>query len=251
MYEGGQEISEICPTAYGVYAELVDRGRYLALTRSGAAWAPMVFARFVPQSLMAIPGVPSSISQLVDHSRPQQGLLRGWIGGSDPSELFSSLPMALARQLREETEQSAEAGLSWSVLASLLEEEQFLQILHYIIDATNAVEHSLATEVDAALPLIKEHRYAPFIDAFRYNFREDSDRAHQVYGSIKVEDLRGINMYLMMRALWYTRDAGGTPIGATAYKQAGRNFTLPGLLEYLIPLEIAKASVSREVLAKC
>ena len=68
--------------------------------------------------------------------------------------------MLLARQLRVDTEQSAGAGLSWSALASLLEEEQFLQVEHHIVDARNAVERSFVEEVNAAMPLIKNHRFA-------------------------------------------------------------------------------------------
>ncbi|MHB8972267.1 MAG: tetratricopeptide repeat protein [Pirellulaceae bacterium] len=232
MYECANEVRDICPTAYGVYAHLVAHGSWLALTRSGAAWAPELFARCVPQSLLAIPGVPASIQQLVTAKEPQKGWFGRLFGGSDASELSAALPMSLAKKLREEAEQTVPADLSWSALAYLLEEEQFVQIVHTLDNARNATERPLADEVDATLPLIKGHRYAAFVDFQRFSARQDSPKMYDLLGTIRIQDPR-MNMYSMIYTTLDILDAGGKGIGRTAFENAQRNFTMPGMLEYL------------------
>ncbi|MHB8952871.1 MAG: tetratricopeptide repeat protein [Pirellulaceae bacterium] len=232
MFEEAQEIKEIAPTAYRVYANLVAYGAYLALSRSGAAWGSEMFARSVPQSLTTLPGVPPSIPQLIASNKPRRGLLGALFGAGNSPELFSALPMSLATKLREEAEQSVPADLSWSALAYLLEEEQFIQIVRFFHDATDATERSLVDEVDAALPLIKTHRYAAFIDKYRYDRRQDEAKIHDLLGTIRIQDPR-MHLYSMIYAMLYLPSGDGRKHAETAWAHVHRNFTKQGMLEYL------------------
>ena len=144
MYDLAEEITQVDPTAYGVYADLVMYGRLLGLKRSGAAWGPLMFGRFVPENLGKLPYVPEATRQLMAENAPKSGGFSGWFGDRDSSEMFSPLPMSLARQLRQETEEGVPTDLSWSALAYLLEEEQFVQIVHHFVNASDATEHSMA-----------------------------------------------------------------------------------------------------------
>ena len=54
-----------------------------------------------------------------------------------------------------------------------------------------------------------------------------------------------MNMYSMLYTLQHVRDASGKGIGATAVAHAHRNFTMPGLLEFLRPPHRGKKSASR------
>ncbi len=237
MYDAAHEVRKHCPNSYGVYDDLIGLGfGQLALSRSGAAWGPPAFAQGVPQSLVELPDVPTSVRRRVGHNGADRSAIEGFFDRltdvPDSEGLFAGLPVTLAQQLRRESEQTAEMGISWSALASLLEEEQFVQAALHFIDAKNATEHSLAEDADAALRVVRNHRYAPYIDVFHYDFSQDVAKVYQVLGTIKIVDPR-MNMYTMLSFLSTTKDASGETIGARTMVNAQRNFTVPGLLEYI------------------
>ncbi|NLX55886.1 MAG: hypothetical protein GXY58_12290 [Planctomycetaceae bacterium] len=235
MWDAMQELQPTCPAAYCAYSDLVYYGRYLALSRSGAAWAPMLFSRCVPTSVAQLAGLPAPVQQLVADQKPTRGWLSNWFSGRDGEEFgepFSQVPMEIARLLRADSEQTAHGEPSWSALASLLEEEQFVQIAHYFGDAVNATEYPLADEVDRLLPLIKNHRYALFIDGLRYYYDRDVVQQAKLYGGIRVVDPR-MNLWPMFTTMANIPDAQGQGLGTVAIDNAHRNFTLQGMREYL------------------
>ena len=118
------------------------------------------------------------------------------------------------------------------MLAFLLEEEQFVEVANHLMVATNAVEYSLADEVDRLLPLVKDHRYAAYIDSYRYNQRREVDKLQDVMGDLRIEDPR-MNSQVMFFRCWAVKNKDGNSIGAAAFQAAHRNFTMPAMLEYI------------------
>ena len=107
-----------------------------------------------------------------------------------------------------------------------------MQIVNYCVDSLNAVQHSMANEVDRLLPLIENHRYAAFVKGLRYDFRNDTATVVQLYGSMKIVEPR-MNMASMLRTLWKIPDSTGYGMGEVAHLQAHRNFTFQGMLEFV------------------
>ncbi len=241
MAETLPAIQDSCPAAYGVYADLFEYGTHATLIRMGAVWGPMSFRRHVLPGLTRIPDLPESLRQEVQSLRARQLAARGLSADTpddqvdldDSSELFSPIPMMLAAALRVEGERALTGDLSWSVLAYLLEEEQFVQVAHYVADSQSGTETSLGDEIDTLLQLVQNHRYAAYISAYRYNVLYQLGMTGDALEGIVIRDPR-MRMYHMFWTLWNVRSAKGE-IGQLAFQHAPRNFTLPGLMEVLRP----------------
>jgi tetratricopeptide (TPR) repeat protein len=179
----------------------------------------------------AIAGLPDAVQKLLAGHTDAGGFPPGLFGDDDRYRTFSGLPCSLAKALRKAAEQDAGPDPSWSTLAFLLEEEQFVQIANYLLVATNAVEYSLADEVDSVLPLVQDHRYAAYIDSYRYNSRRDVSELQKVMGDLQFEDPR-MNTCRMFFRSWNVLDSAGNSIGKAGFRDAHRGFTLPALMEY-------------------
>ena len=230
MFDTGQEIDEVYPTAYGVYDSLVTRGEYLGLSRFGAAAGPHRFAENVPVSLAALSDMPATVQSLAANV-PRRPRNHGDAFEEDElSEPFSPLPMEAAERLRNESAKVL-GDPSWSALAAMLEEEQFLQVAAHFRDAANATESSFVDEVDQLLPLIKRHRYSALIDGYRYRAPRDAAALTKLMGVIKINDPR-MNMLPLLVRVWSLPDANGQGLGAFALKRGHRNYTIQGMIEY-------------------
>ena len=194
--------------------------------------------------LAPVPDLPNSIKQLIENRTEQSANAKASVEGS--SRLFSDLPCSLARQLRMVSEQTVESGIPWSALAGLLEEEQFIEVAHYIVDARNAIERSLAADVEAAMPLIHNHRYAPYISSFRYNLADQSYQAQELLGTVKIVDPR-MSMRYMLHFLENSVGPDRQSIGRAAVLHAHRNFTVPGLFEYMMPYGFKGPAMPQEI----
>ncbi len=229
MYEDAYLVRRACPTAYGVYNHLAEYGKFPYIKRIGREWAPIEFAKHIPTSLGKLSDLPESVRQEVDSLTPKQsvfGQLFGG-GGDESVKAFSKLPMALAGELRDASEKVEHADLSWSALAYLIEEEQFVEVAQGLLGSGVYVDRE---QVDAVMPLIKDHRYAPVIDALHYDRRAESKEWKNTLELIKYEDPRR-NMTPMFRLMWGHQDKSGRPIGYDGFKRGSRNFTLPGMVE--------------------
>ncbi len=232
MYEDGIKVSTVCPAAFGVYDRLAEYGKFSYVKQTGASTGPIMFARHIPNSVKQLPDLPESLRQQIAVEVPEQSVFGRLFGKRDASiERFSDLPMSLAGELRDLAEEADSTDLSWSVLAFLIEEEQFVQVVYNSID-TNG--HAMSPDFDKVMPLIKDHRYAPLIDSLRYDSRKSPDEWKDALELITFEDPRR-NMVLMFRVMWNLQDRKGNLYGHVGYDLAHRNFTLPGMVEYLRP----------------
>ncbi len=233
-FHAGSEIAQLTPMAYGVYAEMTRSGAGLRTGRSGASWAPSAFGKYSPQSLDAVPGMPETIREFLPTSARKRAMLGDIFEDPNAEDLFSAVPTFIAKRLREESRQTLSGDLSWSALAYLLEEEQFVQIANYLSVSMNATESSMADEVDAVLPFIKEHRYAGYIDSYRYNKRHEAEAIERAIAKMNIEDSRG-NMLRMFRQLWSFRQRGGWGMGRLAASRASCDTTMKGMQEFFFP----------------
>ena len=229
VHQAAEECAEVIPTAYGVFADMARFGASLGTTRMGAVWGPRNFAQFLPRSVGAIAELPEGVQQTLARQPAADGSFSELSGRREPDRTFSDLPRSLAKELRKAAEQECGPDPSWSMLAFLLEEEQFVQIANYLLVSTNAVEYSLADAVDSVLPLVQSHRFAAYIESYRYSDR-DVDELQRVMGSLPLEDPRMNACHMLFRS-WNVQNAAGKSIGQTGYAAAYRDFTMPALLE--------------------
>lgn len=229
MFDAAAAVRLNCPTAYGVYSELAHHGQSLAATRTGARMAPIAFGISVPISLLALPDLPDQLRTALSVDNLASRFV-------DPNirDEFSAAPTYVARYLRKRSAEKADCDPSWSTLAFLLEEEQFLQIANSLHVSLNATEHSLADRVDSVLPLVKEHRFAAYIDSYRYKWPHERIEMQKLLKNLVIEDPR-MNMTPLFRRIWWIKDSKRRSIGQTANDTAVRDFTLPEMLEYVYP----------------
>ena len=234
MYEAANDVRNNCPTAYGVYSELAHHGQTLAATRSGARFAPFMLGSHAPASLLALPDLPSDFRAVLSIDKLKSSFLDNVFGDPNPRDGFSAVPTYVARYLRKRSAEKADCDPSWSTLAFLLEEEQFLQIANSLRVSLNATERSLDDDVASVLPLVKDHRFATYIDSYRYKWPHERIEMQKLLKDLVIEDPRR-NMSAMFRRIWWIKDSRRQSIGKFAYHAAHRNFTFPGMLEYVYP----------------
>ena len=193
---------------------------------------PEMFSRHVPESLSTLPGLPARVQSLVAARREPWGEPGGRTGRWRRVRSVFTNACGSGPPTAQESATAVRGEPSWSALACLLEEQQFVQIVNYCVDSLNAVQHSMANEVDRLLPLIENHRYAAFVKGLRYDFRNDTATVVQLYGSMKIVEPR-MNMASMLRTLWKIPDSTGYGMGEVAHLQAHRNFTFQGMLEFV------------------
>lgn len=234
MFHAAGAVRNDCPTAYGVYSELAHHGQTLAATRTGARFAPMVFGSQAPVSLLALPDLPGDFRATLSINKLKSRLVDNLFGDPNPRDQFSAVPTYVSRYLRKKSAEEAELDPSWSILAFLLEEEQFVQIANSLRVSLNATERSLAEDVASVLPLVKDHRFAAYIDSYRYKWSHDRTEMQELLKDIVIEDPRR-NMSDLFRRIWWVRDSKRRRIGEYAQAVAHRNFTFVGMLEYIYP----------------
>jgi tetratricopeptide (TPR) repeat protein len=186
----------------------------------------MMFARYLPASVYHLPEMPAWVQRTISVATRD---------GSDELRSVSPLCSSLATRLRRESEKAGNSVLSLSVLAFLLEEEQFVLVVNNLLNASDATEHSLDEQVSTLLPIVRRHRYAPFVDSFQYHPLSEVAARHDALGMIRCEDPRQ-NMYAMLYVMQGVRDINRMVVGKLLLEQAVPNYTLPAMLEFLEPL---------------
>lgn len=237
MYQAAGEVGSTCPTAYKAFDEMAHHGQQLGVVRTGAGAAPSAFGHFLPLSLARLPELPAEVSGLVSTDEAKQAEVLKQIKDPNPDDPFSPLPSVLAERLREHSRQKLDGDPSWSALATLVEEEQFVEAANYMVVSTNATEMQLQPLVDSVLPLVKKHRFANYIESFTLGGVRDPGRLFNFFGKMPVRDPRW-NMYPMFSRIGYLKDSNGS-IGPRLMEEAGRNFTLPDVVEFLFPASTA------------
>ena len=204
-----REIASVCPSAYMVFSHWGD---FSALTPDASPLetqlSPRHFSREAPRSVAMLPGLPiavstltANVSQLADTSDAD---------GAPPlsSSDFSPLPMEIAARFRAESAGGAAGEPSWSCLATLLEEEQFLLVVRHLAAAQRRTHLISSQIIDPLLGLVKGHRYASYVEGYRFDYQLDGTAVINAWKTLKVVDPRP-NMFLMLyglRALEFSDD---------------------------------------------
>jgi len=223
----GLEVLEDAPAAYGVYEMMARCGGSLGVQRYGANMALPALSQNIRNSLETVIDIPGSVL-----AKPgllgilREELLPKGLG----FEIFSPVPKFAAIRLRKETAKDSETNLSWSALATLLEDEQFAQIVNMLVDSTNAVEHSNADLVKTLMPLVEGHRYADVIRSFQYDRNREFDKIIETVGELDLHDPRP-NMGTLLKYHFRIQKAKGNRIEQGMMPT--RNFTMQGLLEQI------------------
>jgi tetratricopeptide (TPR) repeat protein len=190
----------------------------------------------VPLRIAALVDLPDTVQKDVKDNAANAA-------GANSRDEFSDVPMAISRDLVAETQTNSDTGEpSWSVLGKLIEEEQFVVAVNYLKDSRNATEQDMGDEVKRILLLLKDHRYARFLESYGVNAYTNTARFYQIVAGMPIVDARG-NMEAMITQLWKAWDGDGQPQrGSLASWQAfyGDNLTYPGMLEAWQRLSYAK-----------
>ena len=199
-----------CPESYGIYSEMAYVTPMLG-QRQAVQQAAETSGRRLPESVARIKGLPDPVVELVhEQLRPSNNWLSQAPDGGGVSQAWSPLPMQVARAMRTIEEQhSSMSEPSWSVLAGLIAEEQFIEVCNYLMVSMNAVEFSRKELVEKLMPLVEEHRYAPYVRSFSFNQRRDPNEIEKLAQEVDLVDPRS-NMYPMVNLFYSTSDARGT-----------------------------------------
>ncbi len=235
LFDCAVDTKRYCPTTYGIDSHRLIYPRLEQVARSGGTPARSMFSRLVPQSLLEISDLPDGIRQLAANDVAK----RKAADRIDLTEKFppSPVPILLATQLRAESARGGGGDPSWSILASVIEEEQFQLVIPHFLDITRVrtTGRSMEGDVDAVWPMVKDHRYAMFIWAFRFNLAKHIDRLYETYKTLTYDDPRR-NMAAMTNWTWYARLRDKTSPAMLAYYNSTYNYTLPALAEQIHPM---------------
>lgn len=230
MFDEMDDVRQACPFAYGVYAKLVSPMSPLGVKRTGAAEALVAFRRGTSETLSELSELPPGIRAVIDQSDAveDQGIFPG--RRFSTSDLFPKKPSLAAAALRATSTADSANGLSWSVLAYLLEEELYVEIAHFLYISTDATETSLDEIVDQAIPLLQDHRYLGFIKSFKYSRRLQWDSFAACFADMEIVDpscLMSPIRYMAYKVPY----AGGATVSYVIYSGSNRNFTVYGMVE--------------------
>ncbi len=226
------EILECCPSDFGVYAAMTRTGCPLGVQRRGAFLAPAIFGKQIVSNLANQHDLPqnvkASLAPAPGSIAEKWGLFRNNLGNSSP---FSEAPSRIARQLRIASQLDSSRFASWSILATLVEDEFLLQASNYLTVSRNATEHSLADVVKQLTPLLKGHRYAAYIESYRFNRVQQNTEFKESLTDLKIVD-PSRSMYNMLVWINGAKNPAGESISNLAYAATERDFTVQGLYEY-------------------
>ena len=228
IYEKGLEAMFSCPEAYGVYS-IMANWNSLRTERIGSSRGAAAFGKHLAPRVAKIYDLPDATQKIAAEG---QGLFSYFFGKSKRPAL-SEQPMKIARSLTSHAEANNPGEeFSWTILANLIAEEQFVEAANMLDVAGNAVEHSKAELVEKLLPLVKEHRYAPYIKKFAFSPAE-VQQAGQLIQKMDIHDARG-NMKSMFSNTWQMPFANGM----NGYELSwwaiwSRNHTQSGLADVL------------------
>ena len=165
----GMDTLEYAPGDLGVYYRLGSASA-LRMQRWSARATPLAIANTFLFVCSARAGIPDAIKELAGKYVDVVG-----DAANDSAQLLdvgSGLIYSVRRiseLLREADTTTAIHGLPWRNIAFLVDEELFLMVVGQLENASNAVESDLRDQVEALLPLVKGHRYAPYVESFAFN----------------------------------------------------------------------------------
>jgi tetratricopeptide (TPR) repeat protein len=201
MFASAKQTMSVCPEDFSVYAALTrTNGTLLTVVRTGANYAPIALAKYLPTRINNVREIPTEVltASVALESKNDDDLVTAAKSSGD--YIVAVTPIVQA--LRKSTEGGGDKGEpSWSALGELIFEEQFVQAANYLEIALNATESSYEAEVNTLRPALKGHRYVRHIES--YAVRSDRDPASftKIIGDMPIIDPRG-NMQPMISRVW-------------------------------------------------
>lgn len=223
MYEAGMLVARIAPQSYDVYDNMAQRGVRLGVIRQGAAMSPMAMARFAPESLDAVPGMPDTIRALLPTDPIKAALAKTLYSDPEPNDAFSPVPTLIADRLRDYSKQETSRAISFSALGYLLREEVLVQAANVLDVSRAGTEVSAQPIIDGVLPFLKDHRYAAFIKAYDLNRFRSSKEYRELTKDLRIVDTCN-SMNLLTFNMGGVEDDEGNEIGSTAWRRMRRDY---------------------------
>lgn len=230
----GELAANQCPESYGVYTEMANASPMLA-QRQAVQRAAESLGRRLPKSLVRIKGLPNAVLEIVrEELQPKESMIAEAVRGNVKTRAWSPRPMQIADALRTTVVEAGDAHEpSWQVLAGLISEEQFIAAANYLRVSMNAVEYSKKELVEQLAPLVKGHRYAPFLRSYAFNKQQQPEEMTRLAGQIRVVDPR-CNMYPMINLFFDEKDAGGRPFSDYSTEALWQHdYCLPAIISSL------------------
>jgi tetratricopeptide (TPR) repeat protein len=234
----GREALEECPESYGIFSVMANDSP-MAGERWAVQEAAETFGRQIPRRVALLEGLPEKVQDLV---RDQTGPRKSWLGkilaGEVSDTAWSPLPSQIARALRDERQASDDtAEPSWQVLASMITEEQFVEVANDLIVSMNAVEFSKQDMVDQFAPLVEGHPYAPYVLCYALDRGRQADEKAKLAAQITVRDPRP-NMLPMLYLFWTNLDANSRQFSDSCEEISGEvDYCLPAMLASLADVQ--------------
>jgi len=232
--DAGRLASRECPNAFGIYSEMA-RATPMMFQRQAVAHAAARLASYVPEAVSNIPELPANVRELISKESAMAGEASAVEANSvGYQDSWSKLPIEIAEYLSNESANAPKrCEPSWSVLANLITEEHFVAVANYLRVSMNAVEYSKQDLVDALLPLIAAHRYAPYIKAYGIDRNRDAAAYAQLANEVEVIDPRA-NMRPMFSRFSWLPDRDGTKFGDHSTTALWcRDYHLPAIMASL------------------
>ncbi len=189
-----ERVTERAEDSYGVYAGITRHETDLSLSRQAAFLAPQYFSNGLQKGLATMKDLPRGLqTDVLDITRISQDNWQSpWPAG----------PSKIAAQLRDLNESGTANCLSWSALAYLIEEEQFILAENFLRVSLNAVEYSHDEQVDTILDSITEHRYADWIRSYKHAARVEQHKRYEQLKDLRFFDMRGSMSHMWASARW-------------------------------------------------
>lgn len=176
IWEKGKIAAHTCPEDYGIFSVLANWPA-LKISRAGAAWGNAAFAQFLPTRISGMDDLPSDVKLAADPNDP---------AAQSTIEAFQR-PMHISRELIISGDLEFDREFTWTILGTLIAEEQFVLAADSISAEQDATEHSQTALIDQLMQLVDGHRYAPYIRS--YNERTSNKEAMaEILGKIEVRD---------------------------------------------------------------
>lgn len=222
------------PAAYGMYAGFISNYPSLGDSRYGAYTGPQTLARYGLYELGAIPDLPEQLREQIPTSGEEFQELIDRLGGAQDTAPFYPTSRLVIDELKgADTKAETPREPSWTMLASLFEEERFVMVANYCKVLKNATESDNEERIRPLLELIGEHRYWPHIALASVPSKEWNTQARGLIAGLEIEEPR-FNMKPLIHQMCYLpRDRGNWSPGSRVGKEAldTPDMRLPSLAE--------------------
>jgi hypothetical protein len=235
FYKIAMESLKSDPDAYGAYSDLVTLYASLGDQRYGAAAGPLSLGKNLFQRLGDVADLPEPLRKDLPASDDELLKLVQRLKDNYDGDSFLPTPNLLVDHLRQ-ADAAAEAPRepSWTSLASLVAEEQFVMAVNYCTSMQNATETDLTEPIAALAQLVEGHRYAPYIRSCALPPTASVEQINEVLGGVEIKDPRHNMWPMLVKAIKLPKPEGKRlNIGHDASWEAlwSYDYRLPSLVE--------------------